>query len=560
MRLIAATLALLLAVSGAGAQGAQSERSTDPEDYKGWRHFAFTRKAASGGNKLETRSATYFGTRDNEEFVGCGTTPDGRIVAFGNAWGASFPEEPEPLVLGKGAWYEVLEYRGGRRRTPSGKPARLAHEYPNKAGFIAFYSADLQKLHRTVRFDWGVAEIDSGIVAEDGSLIIAGRCLAPMRALGKSADHFRTVPEVKDDPRHYGPIYFAGVKMPGDVYVAKLSPDASKVRWVWIFRGHRDSPGKLWPDDRGGVWFSVRGLKHLDTDGKKLREIPVRGGVKAVNKHDGRIIAGGDRNSGTGREPWRRPVFRCYRPDGSSLWQVYDWPGPLVGHDDFRLVSDSSLRTAAWDADGQVLFTGWSDGGNTVWTRSPIDLEKSHGGSWGFGMSSWGAGVGSFAHFARFDPTDFDVKAYCFWASYMIFFDEDQPNSAMISEILPLRNGSVAFRGAAASGYIQTPNAYYPDQQASPERFWYGGRTIGVFNRDFTNLRFSSYVPGCSINALCEGPEGSVVFVGSSRGDDGRSDPTPSPSVNALQPKFAGGRLDAHIILLAPKQVEGVTP
>ena len=82
------------------------------------------------------------------------------------------------------------------------------------------------------------------------------------------------------------------------------------------------------------------------------------------------------------------------------------------------------------------------------------------------------------------------------------------------------------------------------------ERFWYGGYYVAVFNRDFSNLRFCSYVPGCSMADLCETPGAGVAYVGRSVGADSSAKPNPSPVVSAIQPKFAGGRFDAHIILL----------
>ncbi len=547
-----------LAVAAAPLFAQPERRSQDPDDYKGYRFFHYTRKAARGGNKLTTEAASFFGARDHEEFTAVKRRSDGRILAFGNAWGPSFPSEPEPEVLGKGQWYEVSEFRGGSPVDPSGKQVRVAGDYPNKAGFIAVYSADLRTLRRVVKFDWSVATIDAAHLLEDDSLIISGTSTHHFRRwVDRLEIPVRTKPVPGEDPRRYGKIYYQGVRLPGDAYLAKLSPDGKRLEWVWIFEGRRRAIRKFFRCAEGGFYCDYGGLRRVPPDGSELESIRgVSGRHKQlldVHPTEGRFLTGGDRNNGTGREPWRRPCFHEHRPNGEVAWQVYDWPGPLVGHNRFRLVSDSSVRKALYAEDGTIWVVGWSDGGNTVFSRSPIDLRRPNGGSYGFGMSSWGATVGSFTHILRIDPVDFDVKVYCFWATYLIY-SRDKPNSTSIHKLTPMKNGSLAMFGGAASGLIQTPENYYPDQWKTPDRFWYGGSYVTVFNRDCTNMRFSSYVPGVRVRDMIETDGGRLCIVGRSKGDDGRADATPSPIVRAIQPKFGGGRFDAHIFLLGPKR------
>jgi hypothetical protein len=136
----------------------------------------FTKKAA-GGPGLKTLAATYFGGADNEEFVDAAGQSDGTVVAFGNAWGPTFPAAPAPTVLGKGKRYDCPE-------TITDKKGRSVYDAanPNIAGMIVRYSGDLQKVLGVTRFDWGVASIETGMAAGDGSLFIAGRCTEAMPA------------------------------------------------------------------------------------------------------------------------------------------------------------------------------------------------------------------------------------------------------------------------------------------------------------------------------------------------------------------------------------------
>jgi len=547
---VGVALAAVALLSPAAAQG-QSEAG---RPYAGYRYYGFTRKAARGGNKLVPRSATFFGTASHEDFAGVGCQSDGTIVAFGSAYGPDFPAAPGPKILGRGEWFEVPEFVGGYPTDEDGRPARLAEAYPNRSGMVVYFAEGLGTVRRVVKFDWGVADITAGRVLEDDSLVIAGRCLPRFGSWADGAAHVGRSPAPSENARDYGPVYHEGVKMSGDVYVARLSADASRVEWVWVFEGYRGPPSQFRRGRDGALVFETRGRWRLSLDGKTCRPMGTGGGrsgrLVAVSPQTGVFVTGGDRNSGTGREPWRRPMCRGYDENGACVWQIWDWPGPLVGHDDFRLVSDSSVRRGAFDREGNLLIGGWSDGGNSVFTRSPIDLEKNVGNG-GFGMSAWGAGVASFAYLIRLSPGAFSVRDWAFWASYLIFTEEDRPNSATLSRLEPLRDGSVAFYGGAASGLIQTPHNFYPNQDESRERFFYGGPYVAVFSRDFTNLRYSSYVPGVTLSDVCETARG-VVFVGRAFEGDRRGNP--APVVNALQESFAGGHSDAHIILLEPER------
>ena len=57
-----------------------------------------------------------------------------------------------------------------------------------------------------------------------------------------------------------------------------------------------------------------------------------------------------------------------------------------------RLVSDSAIRRAAVDPDGNLVIYAWSDGGNSVMYREPFDVRTHAKGFQGLGMSAYGAG------------------------------------------------------------------------------------------------------------------------------------------------------------------------
>ena len=523
------------------------------------RHGAHAKRAARG-KLMQVTSATFFGGPGAEEFVAAGCLPDGTIVAFGNAWGPTMPEPLQPTVIGKGEWYEVNEFPDGCPTTEEGRPLDPAPDYPNIAGLIVQYAPDMQSYRRILRFDWGLATITCGAVAADGDLILAGRGTEHLRPFAEGAGLLNTVPP-GDSPPLFGPIYYHGVKMPGDVYVAKLAPDGRQVKWVWLFEGHRQAPRKIWTDKKGGVTFEMfRDLHRLSLDGRDHRQYGEgghwKGRLLAVSPFDGGYVRGGDRQFGTGREPWRKPECYGFDADANLKWKIWDWTGPLVGHDRFRLVSDSSVRQASYDPEtGDLLVAGWSDGGNTVFTRQAADLSEPAPPETGYGMSLWGAGAGSFMHLMRVDLERLYTRAYSVWSAYLPrTFGENQgmPNGLKVDGIQAGPGGAVALRGGAATGLIQTPNAFYEYPYDWPAPYRYGGDYVTIFNREFNNLYFSSYMPGCSVAEVGLTRRG-FAFVGRSTGSDAaRGDPkvTPSPIAAALQKEHGGGRWDAHLTVI----------
>lgn len=76
----------------------------------------------------------------------------------------------------------------------------------------------------------------------------------------------------------------------------------------------------------------------------------------------------------------------------------------------------------------------------------------------------------------------------------------------------------------------------------------HSGLYVAVFRPDFSNLMFSSYLPGYEEAALCP-VSGGLLVCGRTKGNDGGNPSTGSPAFRAVQPAFGGDR-DAHAILL----------
>jgi hypothetical protein len=411
------------------------------------------------GRKMTIARATFFGTAGAEEFVGVAVTPDGKIVAVGNSWGPPFPQYVPCEVLGPDQPWDVPLFRN---TDPAGVPSP---ENPNRTGFLVFYSQDLKKAERAVRFGWGSADISATCAMRDGSFILAGRATPLFRAATANVPVRKFLPAGTNE--YYGTADYAGKILPGDVYVARLESDLRTIRWVWFLEGHRAPPPRVAEGIEGQTVFRCHGLKRITADGAKLMTFEgtelekMEHYFKTVHPEDGSVLVGGSWLTSTGREPWKMPFLYVYNGDGRPKRGYYAWPGLLVGHDDFRQVSDSGIEMCTAMSGDEIGIVGRSDGGNTVFCNHPADLQK-YLPEIGLGMSLWGAGAGAFYHIVRFSMKDDSDAYHTLWASYL----QTSPNACGISGMRGARDGSLLLFGGSAGWLIQTSTNWFraPDQ------------------------------------------------------------------------------------------------
>jgi hypothetical protein len=513
------------------------------------RYEQYTKMAAKTED-MKPAAATFFGGKDPEEFVAAGVLPDGRIVAFGNAFGPAFESSKDPLIMGKGA-HRGLEAvktdRKGRKKLP--------RRNPDAAGMIVVYKPGLKALDRVARFDWGVASLATGAVSKDGKgLILSGRCTDAFGTVGKHAEVQRGVDQPDNRRRRkFGSYKYDGVTVSGDVFIMRINTKTAKPEWVVLLKGHREPADEIHQDDKGNVYIECNGVKRISADGKKVENIWGKGfggrvGLRAVDPETGAIYWGGDRNTNTGREPWRQPYMYKINPEGNKVWTAWAWNSKRVGSDKYRLVSDSAIREGAVAPNGDVLAVGWSDGGNSVFTRQPYDLDKPAGNK-GLPMSAWGMkNANSLAYILRIDPKTRQQKAWTLWLAYipddfMSKRHRNAPNGCNIREITVLRDESIGITGGAATGLIQTPHSFWKYPRDGGK---FGGSYVAILGPKLSRIRYSSYLPGCDGMAMAPVKDGLVV---TSRSDGGGGRMGKTPVGKALQEKF-GGEFDAHILLI----------
>lgn len=560
-----------------------------------------TRRAMDNPHQLYTVAATFFGTESHEEFVHATGLPDGSVIAIGNAWGPTFPHEDRVRVLGSGRFHPMSEFPDGQAMIANRRgqlvPAPLSYHYPNISGFIVRYGEELQSIKELVRFDWGVANIRAAYVLPDGDIIIAGNATdafasalgdAPVQRLEVPSPNTANLDEISDPAqraaaeerraveirRRYGPIYWDENSFSGDTYVARLSSDLRTFKWAWIMEAHRNvETNRMWHIEGDGGWmvFESNGIKRVRLDGSELDDDYGLGRVGrpghginflGVDPRNGNFFRGGDRHSNTGREPWRQPRLVAYDNQNQENYQLYGWPAALVGHDRSRLVSDTGARHVAVDDDGWMWIALWSDGGNSVGTVNPVDLERRPNRRNVLGLDIWGASVMSVSHIVRYHPDTYEMDMHAFWIGHLP--RTGTPSSVNVSAMWAMDDGSLALTGGAATGLIQTADAWkdFPEEiwdqqrlnQPNAPNTGYGGPYVALVDPHNGAIGFSSYAPGMNIQHLGRVSGTGMLVASWAVADDGRDQATPTPTHRALQAEFAGGRRDGHLVLLLPKE------
>jgi hypothetical protein len=503
----------------------------------------FTKKFEHTPDRAEVIASTFLGSAGTEWLTAGGFQPDGTIVVAGVTLGPDLDVGVKTVVLGTDAPISApnrrskFTQRGRPELDKNGQPKMetFAWDHPNATAFIARLSPDAKTVKSVTRLGWKSGGLTAAAVDAGGNIYITGPATNTVSAISSDTQEFTS-----DTGAKRGAC--------SAIYLAKLAPDASKALWVRLIKGPSAAPSLRLAKD-GKILLLGPDARTFDASGKQLSvtPLPAGDGHLALNPADGSWARGGEHHWATGREPYRDPTLNIYKPDGTLLYELYNWDGPLVGLNDLRLVSDSAIRGITYDADGGLLLHAWSDGGNSVLYREPNDVFTTSKNMTGLGLTAWGAGVLSCAYVIRIDPQTYKVAAGALWVGYLR--DRNKPNSVTINSLGVASDGSVCVAGSSASGLIQTGNAF-PGEAS--------GNYVAVMSKDLSSLRYCSTLPATGQTDLSDDKHwgfasGTVngktrlMILSGAIATDGSS---AAPTKNALQEKFGGGFSDGHLLLL----------
>lgn len=517
-----------------------------PETAKPTRFHKYNQAHFKPADAANVEAATLLGGPGFEWLCGGGFQTDGTIVVVGTCFG------PELTVAGQVP--AVLGSEGPAPTPPAAKTNKkgqtLLPDYTSAPGatFIVRLATDMQSVIDAARLPWGSGTATDALVDEQGAIWVTGLAGPDTSALAGHAD----------------------ATAPGDeggrpAFVARLAPDAATVLWSRTLGDAGQGP-RLRPGADGRVRVVAGWTYIFEGDGSTARVVPthkVKNWLRAVNPVDFSCALGYDRNTHTGREPWRQPHLEVieYTGDADKPYRkrhdLYVWNPKLVGTDQYRLVSDSSFKALHFADDGTLLAAGWSDGGNTVFNREPRDLDTkvTHPG---LGFSAWGAGVLSLCHLLQLDPTTGEVLNKTVWCGYLS--GKESPSSAQVRHLGLAGDGSLLLAGRSAAGLIQTGNHLHQGMT--------GGPYVAVLAPGLDAIRFATSLPPCgqvelradesitSVSGIV-GNRHKVLFLSGAVAEKGAyTDPVPPPVHRPVQADFGGGLVDGHLVLLDLGPVE----
>jgi hypothetical protein len=514
---------------------------------RGNRFDEYTNQFANPPDAARPLAASYLGGRGDEYLIAGDFLPDGTLYLAGNAFGPEFDLQGHQLpVLGADQRPPrfTMPMRNDRPNPPK------AWEHRDGAAFIVRLSPNYDRITRAIRFPWGSGVLTDLVIDPRGNIYITG-------TVGPNFNHLGASRRLTHDSFEGG----------GEAFIGKIRPDLSGFDWLFRFQDDDNSSPQLRYIGNGTVSVVGRNGMHLNTRGEVTKAGHV-GNIGGWQRGACFItfaqVVGNFHRTNTGWEPWHRPVVNIVNPDGSHRFTFYQWDSRTVGTNWSRLVSDSIMRMAAFDLNGQPVINGWSDGGNTVFAHVPYDMTRlvseaireTTGRNTGLPFSTWGAGVGSFSHLNRLDFETGNPLTYTLLASYLR--DRNRPNSISGDNLDFSVDNDLFFSGGSAWGLIQTRDLVVNTLDYSSD--YIGGQFFAILSENWDNIRYSSAVPGSGQvdlqkhsssrsgkfrfgSAHVNGKTRVVAVTGAVQHDQFKP-------VNPVQNGFGGGNLDGLFVVL----------
>jgi hypothetical protein len=517
----------------------------------GGRFLQYASRASGDSGRVQVAAATFFGGVDgSERFFSGGFLPDDSILMAGNFLDLSFVDPALVKVLGtdpSADAYPPIERVDAKKN-------RRTTEYPRRTPTLVRYSADLRKLTGLVRLPWGTGPAYTCLTSADGSLYLAGMAGPHFESLEREIKSVAVIenPDAGKDGK-------GRVREPGpDGFILKIAADHRSILWAVRVKDSGANifempDGKLLARRGDGLFFISR--EGSVTEGPKLE---ITGSNMAVNPKTGEMYFGGSYRSATGLEPYVNPYLYKVDASGKIVWTAYGWTGPIVGVDQLRLVSDSSVTSIRIGEDGNLTLTAWSDGGNTVLGQQPYDLRKA-AKCGGFCSSTWGATGGltvRIGHIISMNAADMEVPSFTRYVGYLP--TSDIPTLINIYDIHRLPNGEVAVTGGGWTGFVESHDAWvkpwYIESRTDEHALAKGGPFFTVFTPDFDKVRMATITPGASGLKLAGKGKWVLLYGGAT---DRRPDEVDQKwdrklrtiTRHAVQPQNGGG-LDAYVMLV----------
>ncbi|MFO0824341.1 MAG: hypothetical protein U0792_14710 [Gemmataceae bacterium] len=410
---------------------------------------------------------------------------------------------------------------------PVPKKGQKAPSHPSTHGFIARLSLDGQKVLGLTRFGYGKATIRKLRLDAAGTIYLLAEAT-----------------EALD---------LSGVKVEKGTFVAALSPDAGKVLKVIphakISDFGVDANGEV-------VLLTDAKLVRYTADGKGAKWTATwtchgqnRPGALAVSPDTGVAAVVGYGMTHTGKEPYKDPYGYGFDREGKQVWGLWN-PDPKKEKDvkfstpEFKtngLMADTTGHAASVGAGGKMYFMLFADGGNSVCTRDPADVEKPLDEKVFAGVFQKGPGYGfkgasKTSVIFRLDSAKGTLEKGTWMCAWL---DRAHANGLGIDAATSDASGRQFLVGGSAFG-CPTKSPWYVCQEGG----YQGGGFLAILDSEFRMLQ-CGYFPGASISAVAVRGE-TLVIAGSAKEHEDPKSQSPIRAYKPLQRSFGGGARDGY--------------
>lgn len=467
-------------------------------------------------------TASWLGGKFEDEIVGVAIASDMTIWVAGNTVDLKLPGV-ESRVLGPAGTLKADFVP----ETP--KKGAKAKDHPSLHGFLVRISGDGQKALSLSEFGHGKATLRKLFLDDAGKIHVFGTASENLS--------------------------IGDIKVEKGTFVATLAPDGARVLQVINKDGIKDFA----VDGNGEVVF-LAGAKmtRYSADGKSEkwtvswkchgRNVP---GALAVAPVTGIASVVGYGMTHTGKEPYKDPYGYGFDREGKQVWALWNPDPKKEKHAKFAaegevcngLMADTTGHAAS--ASGKdIFFMLFADGGNTVCTRDPGNVDRpldkqvfdgvyQNGPGYGF------RGASKTSVIFRIDSDKGTLEKgtwMCAWK------DRAHANGLSIDAAVRDEGGRQYLVGGSAFG-CPTREPWYVCREGG----YVGGGFLAVFDPEFKMLQ-CGYFPAASIRAV-SARGNTLVIAGNAREWEDADSKTPPRFFKPLQKQFGGGSKDGYFAI-----------
>lgn len=498
----------VLVLAGAAIGSAEPTRETEPDN--------------SGPVKLTT--ASWLGGPFDDQIVAVEIAPDSSIVLAGNGAAVQFPGV-KPTILGAAGTFDKAAAPPPPPTDPKKKAPKWQH--PSTHGFVVRLSADGTKVLSHTRFGYGAATVRKMRLDGKGNIVVLAAANDRLD-LGVGATDKGT-------------------------FVVGLGPDAGKPTKLIAHPNTMD----FGVDSNGEVVVLTKAkLTRYSADGKTAKWTATwkshgdnRPGAVTISPDTGVAAVTGYGMTHTGKEPYKDPYGYGFDRDGNQVWAIWN-PDPKkekdakFSSDDLKcngLMADTTGHAASAGSGGKIFFMLFADGGNSVCTRDPLDVDKPLEKSVFAGVHQAGPGHGfkgasKTSVIFRIDSQKGTLEKGTWMSAWL---SPQRANGLGIDAAASDGTGRQFLVGNSASG-CPTAKPWYQCREGG----YAGGGFLAVMDPEFKMLQ-CGYFPAANLGCVAV-RGGTVVFAGSAKQYEDEPSKTTARVFKPLQKEFGGGNQDGY--------------